>query len=374
MRKHHPQNERVKRRYLAYLQEAKRMSPSSLDQTAAAIVMFERSTGYRDFRKFHVEQARKFKRQLADQINLATGKPLAKATIHARLMAVKAFFTWLAGQPRYKSRLTYSDADYFNPSNNDSRIAKATRERPVPSIEQIRHVLGCMPSETDIQRRDRALIAFALLSGARDNAIASMCLKHVDSASRTVFQDAREVRTKNAKTFTSTFFPVGRDIEKIVGEWIDFLARQKLFGPDDPLFPATKVDLSEDGLFQSAWLDRKHWKDAGAIRRIFRQAFEAVDLPYFNPHSFRKTLARLGENICGGPEDFKAWSQNLGHEHVLTTFTSYGAVARHRQAEIMNELAAEQAEKSNADADGFVMIEASQLADIKRMLDGLGAK
>ena len=34
-------------------------------------------------------------------------------------------------------------------------------------------------------------------------------LKHVDVTRRTVFQDAREVRTKRAETFTSDFFPVG---------------------------------------------------------------------------------------------------------------------------------------------------------------------
>src|SRR5258708_1625875 len=34
----------------------------------------------------------------------------------------------------------------------------------------------------------------------------------------------------------------------------------------------------------------------------------------------------------------KAWSQNLGHESVLTTFSSYGDVARHRQAEIIRAL------------------------------------
>lgn len=58
-------------------------------------------------------------------------------------------------------------------------------------------------------------------------------------------------------------------------------------------------------------------------------------MPYFNPHSFRKTLARLGERLCKTPEDFKAWSQNLGHEHVSTTLSSYGAVPRHRQGEII---------------------------------------
>jgi hypothetical protein len=62
-------------------------------------------------------------------------------------------------------------------------------------------------------------------------------------------------------------------------------------------------------------------------------------LPYFHPHSFRKTLGILGEKICPTPEAFKAWSQNLGHSHVLTTFMNYGTVAQHRQDEIMSELA-----------------------------------
>ncbi len=42
------------------------------------------------------------------------------------------------------------------------------------------------------------------------------------------------------------------------------------------------------------------------------------------------------------PEQFKAWSQNLGHEKVLTTFLSYGEVACQRQGEIIRGLAAPQ--------------------------------
>jgi integrase len=335
MRKHHAQNERIKRQYFAYLEEAKRMSKSSVDQVAATIAQFEASTGHRDFRAFHIEQARKFKRDLADAINPASGKLLAKATIYSRLMALKTFFTWLAGQPGYKSRLTYSDADYFNPSNNDARIAKAVRKRPAPTLEQVRHVLATMPTETDIENRDRALVAFAVLSGARNDAIASMSLRHTDLAQRTVFQDAREVRTKNRKTFTSNFFPVGTDFEVIVTDWISYLKREKLFGPDDPLFPATRVAVGESGHFESAGLERRHWSGGDAIRRIFRHSFEAAGLPYSNPHLCRDTLTLLGEQRCKTPEALKAWSQNLGHDHVLTTLTSYGAVSSERQAEIL---------------------------------------
>ena len=60
--------------------------------------------------------------------------------------------------------------------------------------------------------------------------------------------------------------------------------------------------------------------------------------PAVLPHSFRKTLALLAGQLCKTPEEYKAWSQNLGHEHVLTTFCSYGDVGGNRQAEIIRAL------------------------------------
>ena len=62
-------------------------------------------------------------------------------------------------------------------------------------------------------------------------------------------------------------------------------------------------------------------------------------MAYFNPYSFRDTLAKYSEKICQSAEEFKAWSQNLGHEGVLTTFFSYGEVQQDRQAEIIKQLA-----------------------------------
>jgi len=83
---------------------------------------------------------------------------------------------------------------------------------------------------------------------------------------------------------------------------------------------------------------RAHWSNATPIRTIFKEAFSSAGLAYANPHSFRKTLAQLSERLCRTPEEFKAWSQNLGHEQVLTTFSSYGQVASNRQAELIRQL------------------------------------
>lgn len=81
---------------------------------------------------------------------------------------------------------------------------------------------------------------------------------------------------------------------------------------------------------------------------------EVAGLFYFNPHSFRDTLVQLGERICCSPEDFKAWSQNLGHEKVLTTFYSYGEVAPRRQGRIIQGLGKQQVQVNTLTADEIV--------------------
>jgi integrase len=335
MTNHNAANERIKREYLAYLAEAKGRGEQTLDGVAKAIARFETYTRHKDFKLFRIEQAKAFKRDLADQRGHRSGEPLSKATLYATLSALTRFFVWLAGQPGYKSRISYSDADYFNLSAKETRIAKAARPARVPTLEQIWHVIRTMPASTDIERRDRALIAFTILTGARDGAIASFKLRHIDVAAGTVDQDAREVQTKFSKSFVSAFFPVGDNITAVVVEWVSYLRTAKLWGLDDPLFPATRVAVGDNLRFEAAGLDRKHWSSAGPIRAIFKEAFQAAGLPYFNPHSFRKTLALLGGQKCKSPEEYKAWAQNLGHDDVLTTFRSYGDVSTYRQAEIM---------------------------------------
>jgi integrase/recombinase XerD len=337
--KHNAENERIKRRYFTYLKEAKRYSESSLDTVAKALARYEDYTSYREFRKFHIEQAVAFKRHLARQLNAKTGKPLSHATQYQTLSALRNFFCWLAGEPGYRSRLSYSDADYFSFSEKDARVAKATRERAGPSLEQVTHVLNRMPRQTAIEKRNRALIALTLLTGARDSALASLKLKHINLPEQKLVQDAREVNTKFSKTFTTWFFPVGDEVVAIVEDWVRFLREDLLWGDTDPLFPRTRMAIGPDNAFTADGLERAHWQTTAPIRRIFRETFEAAGLPYFNPHSFRKTLAQLGEQLCSTPEEFKAWSQNLGHEQVMTTLMSYGTVPKHRQAEIIAALA-----------------------------------
>jgi integrase len=364
--KHNEENERIKRAYRLHLKAARGLSDASIDVASAAIHRFEEDSAFRPFKKFHFEQAIAFRRRLDDARNERTGRPISKATALQVLTALRAFFLWLAEQPGYRSRIRFSDADYFRLSEKDARVAKATKPRPVPTPEQIECVLERSPVTTVIERRNRAIVAFTWLTGVRDGALVTLKLRHVDIAKQLVDQDPREVRTKNSKQLRTTFFGVGGSAERIVAEWIVELRRDHLWGNDDPLFPATAIGQDSEQQFAAVGLARTHWASADAVQKIFKQLFEGVGLPGFNSHSFRHALAALAERTCRTPEDFKAWSQNLGHSGVLTTFFSYGTVSEQRQAEIIKTLAKRPEKDAGADA----LTERLMLAVRKELANG----
>lgn len=360
MPKFNPENEVVKRRYAFRLEAALGKQGSTVDAALKAIERFEISTGHKPFRKFHIEQVRAFRSKLREE-RTAKGRPLSAASLSSTLRRLRDFFLWLSQEPGYRSRINPNDVQHFLPSDQDRRIAHAQREKHVPTLEDIKLVLALMLSETDIELRDRAVVAFTILTGARDGATASFRLKHLSLEKGSLFQDAREVRTKNRKSFVSYFFPIGPEPLAILTAYVARL-RELGFGPDDPLFPATRLEHGPNRSFVAAGLSRDPWRTAEPIRSIFRKAFARAGLPYANPHSFRSTLARLGERICATPEAWKAWSQNLGHESEATTFVGYGHVPSHRQAEILAGLSQSQQSPE---------IKPEDLAQLKAILDRL---
>ncbi|MCI4664944.1 MAG: site-specific integrase [Neomegalonema sp.] len=338
MKKHAAQNLRIKRKYLIWLRDAKGLSEASVEKASASIDRYEAYTAGANFNAYHPEKARGFKRHLEAARHERTGAPLSASTIDGILRDLKALFLWLADQPGYRSKITHADAAYFSATRKQARAAHESLWKPHPSPEQLRHVLRMMPAETVIERRDRAIVAFLFLTGSRDGAAVTRRLKHVDLVGRCVHFDGKSVATKFGKSFTTFFFPVGGAVLDIVSSWVEELKRDHLWGRDDPLFPRTKVALRGAGARPSLSLDRAPWASAHQLRKIFKEAFSAAGLPPHPPHRVRDTLAAMADQFCRTPEKYKAWSQNLGHESVLTTFTSYGSVAPGRQGEIFVEL------------------------------------
>ena len=337
MTKFNAVNERVKRQYLGYLKEAEGKDEKTLDQVAASLRDFELALSLQSFKKFHRDWGRRYKNHLEKAKSRITGKPLALSTRDARLRHVKAFLNWLACQSGYRSRISHSDVEYFNNNAKDARAAHARRSIPFPSMKAALHAFQAMPEHTEIERRNKAIFAFLMLTGARDGAVASLRLKHINLGDQTIFQDGREVKTKNSKSFKTVFFPVDAHYSLCFSTWVRFLQEEKLFGPEDALFPRPKRQMVA-GKFAFTSLSREPYSNTQKINQVVRSAFEAVGLHPYTPHSFRKTLARLMNDMNLTLEQQKAWSQNLGHDSIMTTVSSYIPVTEERQLEVMSQL------------------------------------
>jgi hypothetical protein len=160
-------------------------------------------------------------------------------------------------------------------------------------------------------------------------------LTKMDLRTGFVHFNGRSVDTKFGKSFTTGFFPMGGPCEQIVRDWIAELRGQHHFSNSSPLFPKTRVGVGASRRFEALGIDRAPWSGASSAAKIFKQAFIDAGLPPFSPHRVRDTLAELARDHCRTPEDYKAWSQNMGHDDVLTTFNSYGSVAAGRHVDLM---------------------------------------
>jgi integrase len=323
-----PENERLKREFIEHERRANGFCEPTLKSMRKSLLRFEEFTGRAAFSPLTVERAAAFQAHMRKS-------DLSKSTLLHTMGNVKRFFAWLSCKPGYKSKIDKNALHYFRITEKDMQIARAEKYKECATFEQFRQAILSMPHGTDIERRDRALMACALLTAARDGALISLRLRHVDIARRLVKQEGDVVRTKRSKTINSFFLPVGKDIEEIFAGYVRELREERLFGHDDPLFPRTAMRLDENGEFTPSGLSREFWKGADTARKIFRAAFENIGLPYYHPHTVRHTLARHFEGVCKSPEEFKALSPNFGHSSPLTTFQSYGTLSGARQEEVL---------------------------------------
>lgn len=356
MTKRNSDNLRIKRKYLVWRKDSKGLSDASVDKSAAAISTYETFLNGKDFRNFHSERARSFKRHLSSQQNQRNGTKLSASSINGTLREVSAFLNWLADQPGYRSKITRSDIAYLSPDRKSDAARRTSCWKPHPSPAQVAKLLSDLPSDTTLQRRDRALIAFLFLTGSREGAAITIRLGHVDLAHSCVHFDGRSVDTKFGKTFTTAFFPMAPPCEQIVRDWIAELRQDHQFSNSDPLLPKTRVGVGPERRFAALGIDQAPWSNPSSAAKIFKQAFINAGLPPFSPHRVRDTLAELASQHCRTPEDYKAWSQNMGHDDVLTTFRSYGSVATGRQVDLMTRFR-KRGLLHDSDDDDFDVIE-----------------
>ncbi|MCH2078870.1 MAG: hypothetical protein MK180_18680 [Rhodobacteraceae bacterium] len=93
-----------------------------------------------------------------------------------------------------------------------------------------------------------------------------------------------------------------------------------------------------NGQFAAIGFERVGYSGTAKLNAVVGDTVAAAHLPRFTPHAIRKTLALFGDDICATLEERKAWSMNLGHEHLTTMANNYIPVSRERQGELIRKL------------------------------------
>lgn len=328
-------NEKIKRKYLRRLREAEGLAESTVLCVEKAMCLYEDFARHEDYAQFNQNKAVGLKKWLLKRTH--KGKVVSITTVHHYLRQLKRFFTWLSDQPGYKSRINTDSVSYLSLDKKKVREATARRLVDFPTLDYVEKLVDSIQIETEIDHRDQALIAFLLLSGMRDKAVATLPLGCFDREALKVDQDpAKGVHTKFGKALVSVLFPLSDKLVGYVVGWAEYLERIKHFAPTDPLFPKSKVEQERGGLtFVATEVDRSFWKGTGSIRSILQRRSEKAGLAYFHPHTFRHAAVSLAMKQCQNAEEIKAVSQNFGHEHVGTTMMTYGTLDQFRVVDVI---------------------------------------
>lgn len=331
-------NERTKRTFFRYLKNADGCCDATINSIESSILLWQEFFKNEDFALYNADRAIDFKKWLAKREH--QGKQLSLVTYHAYLRHLRKFFTWLVREPGYKSRIKPNAVDFLKVTEKEERMATQAPPRNYPSLEYVQKLIASIVIRNEIDQRDLALICFTLLSGMRDQAIATLPLGCFDEDQRLILQNPRQgVKTKFSKLIPTTLFTFDERMLSIVLEWVKHL-KTKGFGSQDPMFPRAKSDQGNDNLsFQSATaVEAIYWTGAGRIRETFKTRSKQAGLAYFPPHTFRHLAISLAFKACRNGEQIKAISQNFGHEHIATTVSDYGNYQPSRLAEIITEM------------------------------------
>lgn len=121
MSKTKDKNERIKRKYLNWLQEAEGFSEKSIRAVEKALWKYEEFIRDTNYSTFNHKIAEQFKKYLLNNKNQISDKTLWLRSQYHMLRHDRDFLTWLSGQSGYKSRISTYDVQYLQLSKKDRR-------------------------------------------------------------------------------------------------------------------------------------------------------------------------------------------------------------------------------------------------------------
>jgi integrase len=336
-------NEVIKRKFFGYVRNSKGFAEKTIECYEKAILLWADFSHNADFIGFNKTAAEGFKDWLKAKKKANSQKEISISYRYDILRYLKVFFVWLSKQKGYK-KIDQTAIDYLNLPKADVKIATQPRKIEVPSLEDIKAVIEGIRGSSEVEKRDRALISLIFLTGARISAVRTLPMKSFNKDKLTIDQNpVFGVKTKFSKRIITPLISyLYKEPLNYFLEWFDYLKEEKKFEPDDPIFPATKIENGVENLsyYNTGQVEPIFWESSSSPRKVIEKRFGEAGIKHYKPHAIRHSLIKRLSKLPLTEEQKKAISQSLGHEDVRTTFGSYGygKIDEDKQIEIIKNI------------------------------------
>lgn len=199
------------------------------------------------------------------------------------------------------------------------------------------------PENNVIDRRDKALLCFLLLSAGRIDAIRTAPIGSFNTTNYDFIQDPQlGMKTKYSKYIDSTLFRFKQEYIDIIVNWVNLLIKDYKFDKSAPLFPKITIDFKDTSKYI---VTKEFYKKQGSISSILRKRFKNIGQKRFSAHKFRHLALDTAFGLIRSGKQFKAISQNVGHESMTTALKHYANMAPHEYKEIIRNIVPDDSEE-----------------------------
>jgi len=327
--------------YRVFLESNQEFDPRTIDEHLRALARMSAFLGHKPYQQIVVADVRRFKDELRRRRELGGSQGLSSSTLAHTLDRCGAFFRWLQRRPGIQM-----DPDlpgYFKLSRRERAAGSSMVKETSLTFDQALCLFAAMPASTPIEFRNRAIIAMFITTGIRVAALVTLRGKHVNTQTRWINQDPREVSTKFGKHIRTYCLDVGSGLLDAIRQWSRW-HQANGFGQEAPFFlPNRYMQPNEIGLgYRSAETGSPDcWKSDDPIQRIIRDAAQAAGIleEGISSHDFRKILhpflSKRGKMII---IEEVALQLNFGHTPSETVRKHYASMQDSGREEVLDDL------------------------------------
>lgn len=316
-----------------------RFSEKTIKKIEQAIGHYLNSLEGKSFKKMNNDDFDKFMKYL--ETLTYKGKPISENTKINSISHIRRFLENLRECPGYRKSITrdFMDNWIISPGEKRSRKNRGKKNKPIPSKEDLRKIISLIVLMTIIGRRDRALLAYLFITGARISAAITMKLGLVDIEKKIVHQNYTSgVETKFGYDIETTIPNIYPELTAIFFDWVKELYELG-FTALDPLFPKGKPAKKEGYSEFTKSTDLSHeMLSMTSAERIVKSCCRKAGFPEYHCHSFRDAHIYYAFKLARNGIEMKAISRNVGHLSLGTTDREYAGMTDEEVHDIMFNL------------------------------------